>query len=344
MPKIVKSRARSALAGLAFVLLTAIVACGAATPEVVERQIVVTPTPGPRQTIVFSDLNWPSAQLQNRIAMFIVEQGYGYPVDTISGDTIALFTALVDGNTQVTMEIWLPNQREAWDEALAKGSVIPVGRSLDDIWQSAFVVPRYVLDENPGLRSVQDLRKFKGLFVTPDSNGKARLVTCVVGWACHEVNRRKVQAYGLSDVIELVPPDSAASLFASLESAYAKREPWLGYAWGPTRVAAELDLAVLEEANCAGRQAPEEGCTYPTSRVLVAVHPSLISRAPEVVEFLRQWDFGATSQIAAEEWMAESDATVDEAAIWFLKNNQVWTQWVPASVAGRVQEALAAKG
>jgi hypothetical protein len=42
--------------------------------------------------------------------------------------------------------------------------------------------------------------------------------------------------------------------------------------------------------------------------------------------------------------MAESDATVDEAAIWFLKNNQVWTQWVPASVAGRVQEALAAKG
>jgi glycine betaine/proline transport system substrate-binding protein len=242
------------------------------------------------------------------------------------------------------MEVWLPNQQAAWDEALAKGSVIPVGRSLDDSWQSAFVVPQYVLDQNPGLRSVQDLRKFKDLFITADSNGRARLITCVSGWACHEINQRKVQAYGLSDVVQLVTPDSAEALFASLESAYAKGDPWLGYVWGPTRVASELDLAVLEEAVCDRGQKPEEGCAYPTSRVLIAVHPSLITRAPEVVEFLRRWDFDAASQIAAEEWMAESDASVNEAAVWYLKNHQGWTRWVPGDVAARVQQALAAQG
>jgi glycine betaine/proline transport system substrate-binding protein len=344
MPEILKTRGRGALVALAFVLLTIITACGAAaTPEVVERQVVVTPTPGPKQPIVFSDLNWTSAKLQNRIAMFIVEHGYGYPASTISGDSIALFNSLIDGSTQVTMEVWLPNQQEAWDDALAKGSIIPVGRSLDDSWQSAFVVPRYVLDENPGLRSVQDLRKFKDLFATPDSDGKARLINCVSGWACHDINQKKVEAYGLSDVVQLVTPDSADALFASLEGAYSKKDPWLGYVWGPTKVASNLDLAVLEEPDCVRGQKPEEGCAYPTSRVLIAVHPSLISRAPEVVEFLRRWDFGADSQIAAEDWMSETDATVDEAAIWYLKNNQQWTKWVPDDVAARVQKALAAK-
>jgi glycine betaine/proline transport system substrate-binding protein len=276
--------------------------------------------------------------------MFIVEQGYGYPVKTISGDSIALFNALVKGDTQVTMEVWLPNQREAWDKALAEGSVIPVGRSLDDNWESAFVVPQYLLDEHPRLRSVQDLREFKDLFATADSHGKARLINCVAGWSCEEINRKKVKAYGLEDVVELVQPESAQALFRSLETAYQKGDPWLGYMWGPTKTAANLDLAVLEEGDCAVGQKPEEGCAYPTARILVAVHPGLISRAPEVVEFLRRWEFAAESQVAVEGWMAENEATAHEGAIWFLNNDPVWTEWVPPDVAKRVKEALAAGG
>ena len=37
------------------------------------------------ETIVFSDLNWTSPQVQNRIAQYIVEHGYGYPTDVIFG-------------------------------------------------------------------------------------------------------------------------------------------------------------------------------------------------------------------------------------------------------------------
>lgn len=331
------------LCGITLLLLAACATSASPTPAVLERQVVVTPTPMPKDPIVFSDLNWPSARLQNRIAMFIVKHGYGYPVDKLSGDTIALFAALTNGETHVTMEIWLPNQREAWDKALAKGSVIPVGRSLDDNWESAFVVPSYVLDQNPGLRSVQDLRRFKTLFATPDSNGKARMITCVVGWACHRVNQRKLQAYGLNDVVEPVAPDSADALFASLESAYAKGDPWLGYMWAPTKTASRLDLAVLKEVPCASGEQPEDGCAYPTSRVMVAVHPNLITRAPEVVEFLRRWDFAAASQLATEEWMTENRATASEGAVWFLQNHQTWVEWVPAEVEKRVREALAAR-
>lgn len=263
---------------------------------------------------------------------------------TISGDTIALFKGLINGDTQVTMETWLPNQQEEWDKAVSQGAVIGVGKSLDDNWQSAFVVPTYVLDENPGLRSVQDMREFKDLFLTADSKGKARWVNCPIGWECEKQNQEKVTADGLDDVIELVQPGSEASLFASLRGSYEKRDPWLGYMWGPTKIAAELDLTVLEEPDCPVGKGPETGCAYPTARVLVAVHPSMITRAPEVVEFLRRWDFNADSQVAAEGWMADNEATADVAAIWFLKNDDIWTNWVPEDIGGKVQEALAAEG
>ena len=311
------------------------------TKEVI-KNVAVAPPPAEKKTIVFSDLSRDSAQLQNRIAMYIVKNGYGYPVDTVLGNTTALQTSLLNADTQVTMEIRLPKQQEWWDKATMEASVIPMGKSLDDNWRSAFVVPTYVVEQNPELKSVKDLPKFKDLFVTPDSNGKARLVSCVIGWACEKSNEGKIAAYGLEDTIELVTPSSAAALFADLEMAYEKGEPWLGYLWGPTKTAAELDLTVLEEPACAVGASPETGCAYPDARVLIAVHPSLIARAPDVVEFLRKWDFAASTQLAAESWMADNNATHEEAAVWFLKNKEAaWTKWVTSEAADKVKEALA---
>ncbi|MCH8280828.1 MAG: hypothetical protein IIC96_09110 [Chloroflexi bacterium] len=64
------------------------------------KEVVVAPPPAEKKTIVFSDLNWDSAQLQNQIAMYIVKNGYGYPVDTVFGGTIPLQTGLLNGDTQ----------------------------------------------------------------------------------------------------------------------------------------------------------------------------------------------------------------------------------------------------
>ena len=95
----------------------------------------------PKETIVFAGLNWSSAQLQNAIARRIIEDGYEYPTEAIEGGTIPLQVGLLNGDIQVNMEVWLPNQQDFWDNALASGEVIPVGKSLDDNWQSAFVIP-----------------------------------------------------------------------------------------------------------------------------------------------------------------------------------------------------------
>ena len=76
----------------------------------VTRVVEVMAPEGPKETIIFSDLNWTSAQVQNRVAQYIVEKGYGYPTDVVFGSTLPLFQGLRAGDTHVTLEIWLPNQ------------------------------------------------------------------------------------------------------------------------------------------------------------------------------------------------------------------------------------------
>ena len=99
------------------------------TREVV-REVEVMAPEGPKETIIFGDLNWSSALLQNRIAQYIVEKGYGYPTDVKFGATLPLFQGLKNGDTDVTMEIWLPNQNEAWNEAREEGAkCFPSGRA-----------------------------------------------------------------------------------------------------------------------------------------------------------------------------------------------------------------------
>ena len=74
---------------------------------------------------------------------------------------------------------------------------------------------------------------------------------------------------------------------------------------------------------------------------MIAVHPSLLRRAPHLLDFFWKWDFDAESQLVTQVWQENNAATFEEAAIWFLDNKkQVWSQWVPRRVAKRVIAAL----
>ena len=298
-----------------------------------------------KETIVFSDLNWASAQVQDRIAQYIVDKGYGYPTDVVFGATLPLFQGLRRGDSHVTMEIWLPNQAEAWMEAQAAGEVISVGKSLGKDWQSSFVIPAYLAEQHPDLDSVDDLKddKYKELFATAETGGKARLVSCVIGWACEEVNAKQIEGYGLSDHIHVVNPGDSAAANADLYGSYEKGEPWLGYQWGTNDPALLLDLVRLEEPEYSDEcWFTTKACAYEDATILIAVHPDLTTRAPEVVAMLRAWDFNIDIFKEVASWQSDNaDASTNDAALWWLKGNtDLWSGWVTAEAAEAITTAL----
>ena len=330
----------------------------AAQPEPQQQQQQEQPAaqPGPQQQqdqpaqqeddsrkepIIFSNLNWTSAEVQNQIVSYIVNNGYGYPVDLIDGDTVSLWQGLLNGDTHVTMEIW-PAQQQ-WIDELEDDTVITLlGDSLDENWEG-WVIPQYVKDENPGLVSVTDIPDYAELFVTADSRGRARFISCIAGWACEQVNEEKFDSYGLRDSLYIVDPGSGAALFADLEASYDRGDAWLGYIWGPTKPTATLDLYRLEEPEWT-QECWDSGkaCAYPASAVRIAVASELVDRAPDVVEFLRAWDFKASEQVGTDIWMSDNDETPEAAAIYYLRTyRDVWTAFVPDDVAAKVDAALA---
>ena len=299
----------------------------------------------PPPTLIFSDLNWDSAQVQNRIAQYIVEKGYGYPTDVVFGGTLPLFQGLRGGDTHITLEIWLPNQQEAWDEAIANGEVVSVGKSLGSDWQSGFVIPAYLQEQYPELDNIEDLKdeKFKALFETAASGGKARLVSCIIGWSCEEVVAAQIEGYDLTDHIEVINPGDGAALNADLYGAYEKGEPWLGYQWGTNEPALVLDLVRLEEPPYSDEcWVTTKACAFEDATILIAVHPDILTSAPDVVEMLRAWDVNIEVYKPIAKWMLDNpDAGVNDAAIWWLKSNAaVWGAWVTADAAEAIQAAL----
>jgi len=283
--------------------------------------------------------------VQNRIAQYIVEKGYGYPTEAVFGDTLPLFQGLRKGDTNVTMEIWLPNQDVAWQEALSEGEVVSIGKSLGHDWQSTFVIPAYLQEEYPDLDNVEDLKdpEFQKLFETADSRGMARLVACVPGWSCEAVNDAQIEAYGLTEYLHVIKPGSQEAMFADLTGAYEKHEPWLGYMWGTGDPALLLDLVRLDEPPYSDEcWYTTKACAFEDATILIAVSPDLPVRAPEVVAFLKKWDFNIDVYKGVVRWMsANPDATIEDAGLaWMKDNGDIWTQWVPADVAGKVEAAL----
>ena len=347
-----------AVVGLALALTVLLAACGGDDPTPTPRPTATptspammepTPTEPPaveKPKLIFSDLNWDSAQIQNAVARFILENGYGYETDAVFGGTIPLMEALTRGDTNISMEIWLPNQQEAYDAAIAQGTITSIGNSLEDNWQSAFIIPQYTADANPGLRSVDDLPEYMELFVTTDSRGKARLITCIPGWECEGVNEKKLVAYGLEDTVELVNPGSAEALNAEILSAFENEEDVLFYYWGPTTLSHKLNTefdgyVVLEEppytAEC---WAADSGCSYPTAEVLVTVRSELLDSAPDAVDFLKKWDWSASNQLAAEGYFVDMGAEYGDVATWWLANNDAWKSWVTSEATAKIEAAL----
>lgn len=307
-------------------------------------------TPAAEKAVIFGDLSWDSAQVNNRIAAFIATHGYGYEVEYIPGDTITILQGLRSGDVDVNMEIWVENQQKAYDEAVASGDVLDLGNNYGDNWQG-WLVPRYMVEGDtargikpvaPDLKSVSDLPKYWELFKDPENPDKGRFINSIPGWECTGINSEKLVTYGLDQYYTDFVVGSDAALAGSMAAAYERGEPWLGYYWAPTWVLGKLDMYALEEpAYSDDVWNSTRGCAYPSNNVNVAVNAAFAEKNPDLVAFLDNFTTKTEQHNVVLAYMQDNDATTDEAAMFFLREYEdMWTKWVPADVATAVKAAL----
>ena len=308
-----------------------------------------------KPTIKFSDTQFESLWINNAIAKFIIEKGYGYPVETVELTTPLMQVALAQGDIDVNMEAWQQNFIDNYNEEIAKGSYSNLGETYEGGPQF-FMVPKATADEY-NIKTVEDMKKHWELVKDPEDSSKGEFINCPIGWQCSEINRAKIQAYGLDEFFNIISGGAQASLDAALVGAQKKNEPVFGYYWAPTSIMGAYEWTILEEPayskECWEEVAkgqedasytPKQACAYETLPVDKGVSKDMLDKAPDVVEMLKKMNVGLTPINKTAAWAAETDIQGDwsKAAVYYLQNfEDRWTTWMPADNAKKVKDGLA---
>lgn len=305
---------------------------------------------GEKSTIIIGDGDHDSRKVHNHIAQTIIENGFGYDVEITFGSRAAVFQGIRDGEIDVDLEVWSDNIMEIYEEALEADEIITASTNFNDNEQGIYV-PTYVIEGDeergiepiaPDLKTLEDLKKYPDLFEDPEAPGRGRLIGSPAGWKADELIREKMTTYELEETINYFNPGSDSALVTSLVKAYESGKTWAGYYWSPTIVTAKYDLTLLEEPPFDKEiWDKNKGTEFPKNEVYVTVHKDLPDKAPDVFEFLSNYETSTALTEEALIYMNEQDASPEDAAIWWMnKHEDIWSGWIPGDIVKKVKEAL----
>ena len=328
-----------------------------------------------KPTLSFFETEWMSTGLQNAVARTILEYGYGYAT---SGELVPHISLLKDGDVNVHMEVSLPTEMEKWgsswdesnrqatQETLDTGDFVILGKSLEGFWQSAFLIPQYTADANPGLRSVADLREHWELFAGVYTTDKAALYNCPegIGFTCEKINDSQVRGYGLDDIIVTIDFYSGDARHNVIRRSFKEQQDILFSYWGPSLFSVFLTTHLggfhrLEEPaysiecwNHMGKSEIEDvsyACGYDEVSTHIVARKELLAAAPDAVAFLREWELsiGALEEMLALVYEQQQHITpypneseYREIAFHWLRASDEWKAWVTDAAAARTLAAI----
>ena len=94
-----------------------------------------------QETIKFSDQQWQTHWINNAIAMFIIEYGYGYDTETVVTTSPVMKQVFPEGDIDVNMELWRANSIEWYNEVTSSGKIIDLGPTFEKSTQGWYVPP-----------------------------------------------------------------------------------------------------------------------------------------------------------------------------------------------------------
>lgn len=298
-------------------------------------------------------MNWASAEVIAEIDNLILSEGYGCNTELVAGDTMPTFTAMNEkGKPDLAPELWVNAVREPLDAAVAEGEMIIAAEILSEGGVEGWWIPKYLADANPDIKTIEDALAHPELFPAPEDDSMGAVHNCPSGWNCQITTDNIFRANDAeSKGFELVDTGSAAGLDGSIAKAYEREEGWLGYYWAPTAILGRYEMVKLDMGE--HDKAEWDSCTavldcadpkpngWAKSEVFSVVTDEFAAKAGVAMDYIgkRQWDNQTVNVLLA--WMADNQATGEEAAVHFLENNEdIWMSWVEPEVAEKIKASL----
>ncbi|MFT5047647.1 MAG: glycine betaine/proline transport system substrate-binding protein [Porticoccaceae bacterium] len=283
--------------------------------------------------VTITQMNWDSAAIVTAVSKFLMEQGYGCEVTAVPSDTTPAMTSLSENNEpDIVTELWRNSAGDAYSKLKASGKIEELGNVLDPGGVEGWWLPTYLVEAHPELATID------GVMANPELVG-GMFNNCPDGWGCRVVNDNLIRALDLEGKgIEIFNHGSGETLATSMAAAYESEEPWFGYYWGPTTPLGMFDMTSIdlgeydEEAFAANQNAnaPDpKPSAFPAAPVLTIVTKDFMGTHPDIAEMMSHVTFKTATMSQLLAWKQDNNASNEEAAVYFLKNNQdEWSDWI----------------
>jgi glycine betaine/proline transport system substrate-binding protein len=309
-----------------------------------------------KPTLVFADTQFESLWINNAVAQFVLEHGYGYPVESVETTTPIAQASLAKGDVDIWMEGWEQNFLEWYDEQIAEGTIENLGMTYEGGPQF-WIIPKW-MSEQYNIKTVSDMKDpaIAKLVQDPEDSSKGLFINCMTGWQCAEINNVKFGAYGLDEYYNIMTPGSFGAELAAMGGPQKKNEPVFGYFWAPTPLMGMYDWHILEEPayndECWKKVAAaqedhslrpiDEACAYETLPINKLVNGELRDNAPDIIPVLEKMVVGLDPLNVVAAWAEENEIQDwNEAGIYYLQNyEERWKSWVSDDAYKKIKKAL----
>lgn len=258
----------------------------------------------------------------------------GYRVDYIPADYTAAFTGVEQGDLDVAL-CW----ETTWDvcrAAIDSGKVRNIGSTGIRI-QEGWWYPTYLEKDCPGLPAWRALLEpaCQEALQTAETAPKARFVAAPADWITYL--DETIEAYGLP--FEAIPSGSSGALIATMQGAYERQEPVIGWGYSPHWffAGAEGRFVEFQPFDPACHSDPTWGeikdkthdCATQRGFIWKLMNTEFAKRAPGVERLFHLFMMGnAAMAEGMREIDVEGTSYEDMAARWIEANEAVWRPWI----------------
>ena len=305
--------------------------------------------------VTIASMNWQSAEVLASLDKIILNEGYGCNADIIVGDTVPTITSMVEkGEPDLAPEGWIDLLPEVVGKGIEEGKIVGAAMALSDGAVQGWWIPKYIADANPDIKTIDDALKHPELFPAPEDSSKGAVHNGPQGWGGTLATTQLFKAYEAEKAgFNLVDTGSAAGLDGSIAKAYERKEGWMGYYWAPTALLGKYDMIKLDHGvpydaaewkrcNTVADCPDPKKNDWPKDRVQTLLTKAFADRAgQDVIDYLnkRSWSNDTVNKLMS--WMTDNQATGEEGAKQFLKENpDLWKAWVSPEAAEKISASL----
>jgi glycine betaine/proline transport system substrate-binding protein len=251
-------------------------------------------------------------------------------------DYNAMSVAMARADNMYLTDFWRWQAPDVWDKYVEEEKSIVEVSTSDYTGEEGWYVPTYVIEGDPergiepmcpGLPDWEALNDCADVFATSKTGDKGQYMTGAESWAPFYGDQERIDNLGLN--YEMVFAGGEAALFAELQRAYQRGEPWLGLMWRPNYMTQIMDLTRIEfppySDECWG---DTYACQWPETVIYQLASSEMEEKHPTVWNLLKNYDMPDKRLAELQSYVVDDGMTIPDAAQkWVDENPDVWQEW-----------------